>query len=479
MRSASLRRQLRLGVAPEGTALAPRPSDIPAWQILAPEARRLCARMQEVYAGLLAHTDREVGRLLNALGQTGSAEALTVVVSDNGASFLGGPFGTAHRMRRLNGLDEPLAGLVASASELGGPTHDNLYPAGWALTGSTPRGPPRGGMAHVPLLLHWPGHVRDAGGIRIQYHHAVDLVPTVLELLGLPRSAAGAAPRSIDGTSFAYALEDEWASTRKRVQYFEIEGQRALWERGWLAVARHARGQDYADDAWALYRPEEDFALVDDVSREEPERLRRLVQAWWHEAGRHDVLPLDDRGVERLSTSRGAGDVRRVAYPGTVVPGEAMANLLGRPHRLIVDLERSAPGEEGVLVAQGGRSAGFSLFIQSNRLVYDYNCAGTHFIVRSTEELPVGPLTLRLELRREGAGARAHLFEGSRLIGEGGIAEVLSLNLGEEPLEIGRDRFTPASEAYAPPFSFTGELRRAVFEFSAEPAEVEAARHLH
>ncbi|MBI5548431.1 MAG: arylsulfatase, partial [Deltaproteobacteria bacterium] len=387
-------RQLQLGLLPTGSRLSAHDPDVPGWGSLSADERRVCARMMEVFAGFLEHTDDQIGRLLGFLEHAGLLEdTLVVLLSDNGASAEGGPTGSVNESKFFNNVPESLQDNLAALDELGGPRHYNHYPWGWAWAGNTPfrrwkRETYRGGISD-PLILHWPNGVKARGEIRDQYAHAIDLVPTVLDLLGLepPTHVRGVAQSPIEGVSFAHALDDAQAPTRHVTQYFEMFGHRSLYHDGWKAVcpvpgpsfkesglgfgqmrmtAEKLRELDA--DGWELYRVEADPAETRDLGQQHPERLQELIALWYVEAGRYRVLPLDSTGTERLAQERPAltrGRERYVYYPDTApVPENVAVRVLNRPHCITALVTIPPGGALGVLLRQGGIAGGFSLFFK-------------------------------------------------------------------------------------------------------------------
>ena len=471
-------RQRELGVAPDGAGLASRDTAVPAWEDLSEDARRLYSRMMEVYAGFLTHTDDQIGRLLATLDDLGRRDdTLVFLLSDNGASAEGGDHGLLSEWMFFNGIATTMEENLARIDEIGGPSTYNHYPIGWAQAGNTPfqwykRWVHAGGVRD-PLIVRWPGHVTDPGSIRSQYHHVTDVVPTILEVVGVeaPEMLAGEPQLPIDGTSFAYTFTDPAAPTHKTVQYYEMFGNRAIWADGWKAVACHQRDvhvvrpAPFEDDRWELYHIDEDFSELDDLADVHPDKLVELVERWWVEAGRHNVLPLDDRGVGR--TTRQAGPNRFVYYPGmSGIHPQAAGPTRNRNYTITAEIDRSDASEEGVLLALGGRFAGWTFFVKDNRLVYEYNYVElARYVVTSEVELPVGPCTVavRFELTGRLRGRAILLVDGAE-VGRGEVASTCAVTTGLEPLDCGQDTQTPVSTAYESPFRFGGTIKQVVLE---------------
>jgi arylsulfatase len=333
------------------------------------------------------------------------------------------------------------------------------------------------------MIVHWPKTIKDRGGIRSQYHHMIDITPTVLEMIGIqpPRVVNGVDQRPMDGMSLAYTFNDAKAPTRRETQYYEMLGHRAIYYKGWEAVTMHVRGEDFDKDPWELYNATEDFSESNDVAAQNPGKLKEMLERWWSEAGRNNVLPLDDRGVIRSLEQPGLYRPRTVVtyYPGMAsVPRANMLNFRSRSYSITADVEIPSSGAEGVLLAFGGRFGGFSLFIQKNRLSYVYNWVGLErYTVTSTEAVPAGSAKLRVEFISAGpSSGTAVLFINDKRVGEGKIARLVPVTFGlSEGLTVGRDPSTPVTESYQSPFEFTGKIKKVVMELK-EDSKPSAAR---
>lgn len=471
-------RQREMGIAPENARLAGRDEAVPAWDSLSGDARRLYARMMEVYGAFLTHTDDQVGRLLDFLRLIGALDnTMVILLSDNGASAEGGDHGLLSEWMFFNQIDASLEQNLARIDEIGSPSTYNHYPLGWAQAGNTPfqwykRWVHAGGVRD-PLIVRWPGHIPDPGAIRNQYHHVVDVTPTVLEAVGIeaPGELRGEPQLPLEGTSFAYTFADPDAPTRKQAQYFEMFGNRAIWVDGWKAVARHQHNVHYVrpapfeEDQWELYNIDDDFSELNDLAEVHPDRVSHLVERWWVEAGRYNVLPLDDRGVGRVV--RRDGPSRFVYYAGmSGIHPQAAGPTRNRNHTITAEVIRPDSHTEGVLLALGGRFAGWTLFVKDNRLVYEYNFVEVdRYVVTSDEELPTGRCTLGMRFELTGRlQGRAILLVDGREVGRGDIPRTCPTSTGLEPLDCGQDTQTPVSNAYESPFTFTGTIQRVVLD---------------
>jgi arylsulfatase len=478
-------RQKKMGIVPQDAELAPFDERVKPWDTLSDDEKRLFARMQEVYAGFLDHTDHHIGRFLDFLeGIEQMDNTLIVLISDNGASREGGPNGSVNENRFFNQLRETVEGNLAMIDDLGGPGTYNHYPRGWAQAGNTPlkkyKQNTHGGGIRDPLIIHWPRGIKERGGLRTQYHHVIDIVPTVLEVIGIdpPDEVDGIPQKPIEGTSLAYTFNDADASTRKKVQYFEMFAHRGIWRDGWKAVTYHSwddRGK-FDDQKWELYHIDEDFSECRDLAAEHPDKLKELIDLWWAEAEKYQVLPLDDRTTERFYMDKpphGKDRSTYVLYPGTaMIPEGACPPTRNCSHRITAEVNIPEGGAEGVLLAQGGRYGGYALFIQNRRLVYDHNYLGiTHYTVTSNIDVPAGDGSLRLEFAKTGEHqGRAALFINGEKVGETPISRTIPVRYSlSEGLEIGKDTATPVSDTYACPFEFTGTIKKVVVSIDGEP----------
>ena len=464
-------RQLELGIVPEGTELAPRNPGVEAWDDLPETHRRLAARMQEAFAAFLDHTDVQIGRFLDALERLDRLDnTIVMVLSDNGASQEGGPFGVMHEMKFFNFLLETPEEAIERVDDIGGPHSHTNYPWGWAQAGNTPfrwykQNTHEGGV-HVPLVVHWPAGIAERGARRDQFHHVNDVVPTIYEAVGVtpPDVYRGRQQLPVTGTSMAYTFDAPDEPTRKGVQYFEMMGHRGLYEDGWKAVTRHQAGTSFDDDTWELYDLTVDRSECHDLAAEHPERLAAMVERWWEVARDEGVLPLDDRTIELFGARFRDRSVhptsRRYTYypPMTPLPAQVAPALGGRGWDMDADLERPA-GAGGVLYATGTENSGFSWFVQDDHLLFDYNAFGDHHLVRSDVAVPTGASTVGLRFRRDGDGATATLLIDGAEAGTLAIPYAMRVISSVGP-SVGYDHGSPVSEAYEAPFRFEGDLRR-------------------
>ena len=370
-RSERLARQKAMGIVPADTLLPERNAGVKAWDSLSDDERRLAVKLQAAFAGMLEHADLQIGRLLDDLAQAGKlANTVIALISDNGASQEGSPFGTVNALRYFNGVRDTLAENLAHIVEIGQAHLNNNYPLGWAMAGNTPlkryKQNTHGGGVRDPLILHYPKRITDRGGIRHQFHHVCDITPTVLELTGVapPEAIAGVTQQPIEGTSLAYSFAAPMAPTRKRTQYFEMLGHRGIWHDGWKAVTWHRPGTSFDADQWELYHLDRDFNEMNDLAAEQPARLQEMVRRWFSEAGACQVLPMNDTLNRFVSSNPYSVAARRhwELLPGCGRIAQAAApDIRNRSYRITAHVEMPAGGASGVLIAQGDWCGGYAL----------------------------------------------------------------------------------------------------------------------
>ncbi|MFN8524055.1 MAG: arylsulfatase [Chloroflexota bacterium] len=483
-REAVYARQLEAGIIPPGTRLSDRPDWVPAWDSLSDDERRLYARQMEVYAAFLEQTDHHIGRLISFLEERGELDnTLIFVTSDNGASSEGGPFGSFNENQFPNRVQPTVEENLARIDDWGGVRSFANYAWGWAWAGNTPlrrwkRYLHQGGMSDA-LIVHWPQGIAARGEVRGQYAHVVDVVPTVFEALGIqpPAEIGGFKQRPIEGVSFAHTFGTADAPTRKTAQYYEMIGSRAIWKDGWKAVAEQEQGVEMTQavlDAqkWELYHVAGDFSECVDLAETHPEKLRELVDLWWAEAERYNVLPLDSRMQARMAEPKPLAarpTNRYVYYPGGAPQFEYTAvNVKNRSHTITATVEIPTGGAEGVLLAHGSWFGGYSLYVKDGRLHYVHNHLGlAEYRVSSTSVLPSGQMTLGFRFRRTGDHRGVGtLFQDETPIGEGEIPRTVPavIETSGEGLCCGFDSGLPVTADYRSPFRFTGTIRHVIVE---------------
>jgi arylsulfatase len=485
-----LKRMIEKGIIPEGTELTPinplpeevaNPSDwVRPWAELNEDEKRLFSRMAEVYAGFSEYTDVQVGRLIDYLEQSGQLEnTLVLYAADNGASGEGTPNGSVNENKFFNNYPDELSENMKYLDVLGGPDTYNHYPTGWAVAFSTPfqmfkRYAQFAGGSCDPLVICWPKGIAARGEVRSQYHHATDIVPTILEVCGLemPKVYHGVKQHPLSGVSMRYTFEAAPdAPTQKERQYYAMLGTRGIWEKGWKAASLHAptsgKGH-FDDDGWELYHVDVDRSEAVNVAKQHPAKLKALIDAWFEEADKNFVLPLDDRtpaevlGLERPSEE--APRERYIYYPNTApVPEGVAVNTRGRSYKILADVE-IGPDASGVIFAHGSRFGGHSLFIKGKKLYYVYNFLGIkpeqQFI---SPELKPGKYTLGMEFIREETGENGEslgttkLYVNDRVVAEGPMrAQTGKFTLSGDGLCIGRDSGDNVSQEYTSPGEFEG-----------------------
>ncbi|WP_084227413.1 arylsulfatase [Nostoc sp. KVJ20] len=484
-------RQKQLGVIPANAQLTPRPQELPAWDSLTAEQQKLYAHMAEVFAGFLGHTDYEVGRLIDAVDQLGELDNTLVIyiVGDNGASAEGGLTGSVNELQVFNGVPENLQQLLAAYNNLGSSKTFNHFPAAWAWAVNTPFQWTKQIASHFggtrnPLVISLGANIKDQGGIRSQFHHVIDIAPTILEVAGItaPKEVNGVKQQPIEGTSLVYTFDRPDAPSHRQTQYFEMLGNRAIYDEGWVAAARHGRlpwertvKGNFDTDEWELYNITEDFSEANNLAKENPDKLEKLQKLFLKEARKHQVLPLDDRIAERFDVkirpSFTRGRTTFTYYPGTFgIPEGSAPNLKNKSFSITANVEIPESGAEGVLLTQGGRFAGWSFFLEDGKPTYAYNYANTaRYIIQSREKLPSGKSTLRFNFDYDGgavgAGGIGKLFINDQQVAEGRVEKTIAYRLAlDETFDVGRDTGTPVVDTYQVPFAFTGNLQQISLE---------------
>jgi len=472
-----LARQKEMGIVPPNTELAPRNPGVKPWDDLTEGEKKLALKLQEAFAGFLDHTDHHIGRLVNFLEEIGELDnTLIFLMSDNGASQEGGPIGILDTMKAFNNVPEDLNESLERLDEIGGPETNTNYPWGWAQAGNTPlkryKQNTHGGGIRDPLVIHWPEKIKDRGKIRGQYHHVIDITPTILEILNLevPQTFNDVPQMPMHGTSLVYTLSSENAAapTRKSIQYFEMFGHRGIWRDGWKAVSWHQAGTDFDDDEWELYHVDEDFSECHDLAKELPDKLREMVDLWWAEAGRYGVLPLDDRTWQLFggrAKPRSPRSRRRYVFypPVSHINADAAPAIGNRSFTVTAEIERLDDKANGVLMAYGASTSGLSFYMTEGRLAFDYNLYRNHHRVVSVERVPEGTSEVSVRFERLDQKARATLLINGRENGSMDIPGVMRM-ISAQGMDVGRDGGSPICNDYEAPFAFTGKIRRLIID---------------
>ncbi len=506
LREETLARQIKLGVVPPGTKLAPKPEAIKDWDKLSADEKKLFARQMEVFAGFGEYTDTEIGRLVSAIGDLGQLDNTLIfyIVGDNGASAEGGMSGLFNEMTYFNGVTETVPDVLKHYDELGGPGTFGHYAAGWAVAGDTPftwtkqvassYGGTRNGM-----VVHWPKSIKAKGEVRSQWHHLIDIVPTILEASGLPqpKQVDGVVQTPIEGVSMLYSFNDAQAKDRHLTQYFEIFGNRAVYHDGFLAGTVHKAPWEskprttLEKDKWELYDTRADFSLANDLAAQNPAKLKEMQDLFLSEAIKYNVLPIDDRVVERVNASLvGRPDLMAGRTSLTVFEGMAgmsenvFINTKNQSHSITAQVDIPAGGAKGVILAQAGRFGGWSLYLKDGKPAYTYNFLGLkRFTVAAKSPLPAGKATIRFEFGYDGGGlgkgGTGTILVNGQKVADGRIDVTQALLFSaDEGTDVGEDGETPVVEDYGvpAPYRFTGKIEKITVEIQGmKPAEKAAA----
>jgi arylsulfatase A-like enzyme len=510
IREETLAQQIKLGIVPPSTQLTTRPDQIPAWDSLSPDQKRLYARMMEVYAGALSYADNQIGRVLDAVQESGQLENTLVIfiMGDNGASAEGTLQGTTNEVATAaNGVTETLSYLLSMIDELGGPLTYNHYPVGWAHAMDSPMqwtkqvashfGGTRNGMA-----ISWPARIKDKGGIRPQFAHVIDIVPTIYEAARIspPTIMDEARQTPIAGVSLVYSFDSAQTPTQHTTQYFELVGNRAIYKDGWMANTTPLRlpwvtsGYEPSPDdfKWELYNIQEDFSQANNLAEKYPEKLAELQDAFDVEAKKYNVYPLDasfaSRADPAIRPSLTRGRSQFVYYPGMVrIPEGSAPNFKNRSWATGAEVTIPDKGASGVLATIGGRFGGWALLLQDGKPEFAYalsNQPEHKYRIISAEPLSAGNHVVRFSFKYDGGfskGATGMLFVDGKQVAKGRIPRTIPIRFSlDETFDVGEDTGTPVVEEYADkmPFPFTGTLRKLVVILEPEKLTQEDRQRL-
>jgi arylsulfatase len=501
-------KQKQLGLIPQNAVLSRHDPDVQDWDALPADERRLYARMMEVFAGFLTHTDHYIGELVSFLKNLGEFDnTLIMVISDNGSSAEGGLHGSVNECRFFNNVTDTIEDGLKHIDEIGGPTTLNHFPWGWTYAGNTPfrrwkRETYRGGVSD-PFIVHWPKGIKARGEVRTQFAHIIDMVPTVLDALGIvaPASIRGVTQSPIEGVSLLTTFDDAKAPNVHTTQYFEMLGHRSIYHEGWRAVcpwpgASFAEsGRKFGDPisydmlteldatAWELYHVEEDPAETNNLAGKERGRLIAMIGMWYAEAGKYNVLPIDSRGTQRIFEERPQIAVDRsryVLFPGTQsLPAIAAPKILNRHYSISAEVTIPEGGAEGVLLSMGGNDGGISLYVQGGKLCFVFNyVALDHYYVKSTTTLPSGRHFLSMEFEPtgkpevkngKGSPGTVTLLVDGKAVGSGELPVTSPIRLAQGgAMLVGADTGSSVTPDYAAPFRFTGGIERVIVDVSGE-----------
>ncbi|HKE43821.1 MAG TPA: arylsulfatase [Steroidobacteraceae bacterium] len=480
-------RQKQLGVVPQDAQLSKRPKELPAWNSLSADQKKLFAHMMEVFAAFTDQTDTEMGRLLEVVRALPDADNTLVFyeVGDNGASAEGGLVGLMNENSFFNNVPESLQDNLAKMDELGGPKHFNHFPAGWAWAMNTPFQWTKQIASHLggvrnPLVISWPARIKDRGGVRSQFHHVIDIAPTIYEAVGIdfPDTLNGVAQKPIEGISMVYTFDSASAPDRRHTQYFEMFINRGIYHDGWWAASRvnipwegGAAAADPDTATWELYNLTDDFAQASDIAKKNPAKLRELQDLWWSEAARYDVLPLDGRKTERLNAelqgrpSQAGKRTSFTYYPGVLaLPGGSAPNVLNKSFSISADVEAKGADTQGAIFSLGGSDGGYGIYVRDGKPIFVGNFLNRSITrVTSSSVLPAGSAKVRADFVYDGGGmgkgATLALYVDDQKVGEGRMTETQGITLGlGGTLDVGADTGTAVDEEYTPPFMFNGKI---------------------
>jgi len=488
-REETFARQKKLGVIPEETKLTVRSRGLPAWDSLNADQKRLYARMMEVFAGYAAQCDYELGRVIEACKQLPDADNTLIIyiAGDNGASAEGGLEGSLCENMFFNGFSEKWQDNIKAIEELGGPKHFNHFPSAWAHAMNTPFqwtkqvGSHFGGTRN-PMIISWPKRIKDKGGLRSQFIHTIDIVPTLYELCGItaPTDLNGTKQKPIEGISFAFTFDDAKAASRRKTQYFELGCNRGLYHEGWMLSSiafvpwDPNRGEFDPDKAtWELYNIDEDFSQAHDLAQKYPERLRQMQDMWWVEAAKYNVLPLDWRAVIRMNAeamgrpSLIGHRTSMTYYPGTIgLPDAASPPMCNKSWTITADVEVPDGNANGMIVTHGGLEGGYGLYLRDGKPTFVYNFLSIERITFAAKQpLPAGKAKIVVDFKYDsggkGKGGKLTLSANGKALAEGRLEKTIPIqfSLGEG-VDIGMDVGSPIDFTYKLPFAFTGKIEQ-------------------
>lgn len=489
-RELTFQRQKELGVIAADAELTPRHTEIPAWDDMDPRLKPVLEREMEVYAAFMEHTDHHVGRLIDALADMDILDdtLIYLMIGDNGASAEGTLQGAFNEMANFNGMAELETPefLMSKLDEFGGEGSYGHFAVGWAWAMNSPyqwtkQVASHWGGTRNGTIVHWPARIKEKGGIRNQFTHVIDLAPTVLEAAGLPEPTLvnGVQQSLYEGTSMLYSFNDATAPEQHETQYFEMFCNRGIYHKGWSAVTKHRTpwemgGQKmpaYDDDVWELYDGSKDWTQAKDLSKEMPEKLRELQRLWLIEAVKYNVLPLDDRQIERINSDLAGRPVlvkgnKQLLYPGMGRLSEnSVINIKNKSFAVTADIEASEAGAKGVFIAQGGRFGGWSLYAHEGKAKFFYNVLGINFFhIESNAPIPSGKTQVRAEFAYDGGGfnkgGTVTLYCGGKEVGSGRVEQTQGFIFSaDETTDVGYESGTTVSPDYTTHTSrFNGRL---------------------
>lgn len=465
-------RQKELGIIPENTQLPPSNPGVRPWNSLSENEKTFFARLQEVFAAFLEHTDYHIGRLIHELKQLDIYDDTVIVfVSDNGASPEGLTTGTWNEYKNFNGepvnVDEDIKYLDIIGTEYA----YNHYPHGWAQAGNTPlkwyKTFVHAGGVKDPFIISYPKRITTKGEIRNQYHHVIDVFPTILELANIqvPEVVNGVKQQSVDGKSLVYSFDQPNTDSERTTQYYEMIGNRAIYHEGWKAVAYHKPGIDFEKDEWELYHVAEDFSESNDLAKTFPEKLKELIGIWWQEARTYGVLPLDGRGLfDRINAIGETAEVVHSIYPPVGGFHHYVTLDVRKRHSITVTLQREHESEQGTILADGSRFGGWTVYVKNNHVYFANNYIGEQFeIIGSTTPLPKGAVTVEVKYEpKTGRSGSVQIYINDQLAGAGKIEK---RGMGPGVFAVGKSAVSPIIEDIILPFAYSGNIQKIELNF--------------
>ncbi len=505
-REQTLARQKALGIVPPNTQLTPKPppETMPDWDTLSDAEKKVFTRHQEIFAAYAEQADHEIGRVVQAVEDIGVMDNTLIIyiTGDNGACANGGPTGRFNSLTAYNQIPETIEDQLKHLDEFGGPESDMTPPLGWAIADGTPfaycQGTASYGGNTNGVVIRWPKGFKANGEIRPQYHHLIDIAPTILEAASLPQPKVvnGTPQKPIEGVSMVYTFKDAQAKSPHTVQYTEFIGNRGIYKDGWYALTMHAvpwekgpRAPSFDRDKWELYNTAEDFSCAIDLAAKYPDKLKEMQATFLEEAIKHNVLPLDGRSYERFNPALAgrpdlmAGRTSLTVYPGMIgMKEDTFINVKNRSHSITADVEIPATGATGVMIAQGGTHAGWSFYVKDDKPKFAYNYLGIVTTIASAENLPVGRVTIRYDFvydgGKPGSGGTGAIFINGKKVASGRMEQTIPFLFGMETASVGVDLYTRVTSDYPKSKNgFTGKINKITIDLEKmTPAEEGAAK---
>jgi len=504
-REETLARQKALGIVPPNTQLTPKPTEeeMPDWDKLSEKEKKVFTRHQEIFAAYAEETDHELGRVVQAIEDLGVMDNTLIVyeTDDNGSSGNGGPTGRFNTFTSYNSLPESLDNQFHHLAEFGGFNSSMTPPLGWAIADNAPFAycqfsTAYGGTTNG-VVIHWPKVIKAHGEIRPQYHHLIDIAPTVLEAAGLPQPKVvnGTPQKPIEGVSMVYSFTDAHAKSPHTVQYAEFQGNRGIYKDGWYALTMHRMPWDpkprstFDQDKWELYNTADDFSCANDLAAKNPVKLKEMQDAFMTEAVKFNVLPLDDRSYERFNSAiAGRPDLRAgrtslTVYDGMVGMKEnAFINTKNQSYSISAELEMPKTAASDVILAQGGMHSGWSLYVKDGKPKFAYNYVGDVTTIASAQRLPKGRVIVGYDFAydggKPGSGGTGSIFINGKKVATGRIERTIPFFFGTETADVGEDLYTPVTSDYAKGNNkFTGTIEKVTIDLKKmNSADEDAAK---